>query len=129
MNANSKIYSVKTISAILVFSSIIFFPFGYFYASRSTLLTEFVETNSNQLSRSLLERSSLYSLARQKNHEKLEKLLEALIYGDIVSISQLRLLETETSLLYCKELEVLMSNASKEAQFIDDLELLLKACS
>lgn len=114
----------------LLITIIIFLAFflGYFFASKEMLATEFMEVNSNALSRSFLERSSLYRLFRQGQDDKLEKTLEALIFGDLVAMGEIGFSSTSNSELLCAQLKELQLVLEGEAFFSSELDRMAEIC-
>lgn len=104
------------------------FSLGYFFASKAMLTTAFVETNSNVISRSFSERSSLYKLLRRNQNEKAEKTLEALIFGDLMAIGEINFSNTSNFELLCRQLKELQSVSHEENLFSAELEKRVKAC-
>ena len=108
--------------------SVVFFILGYLYSSKLFLLQEFVETNSNSLSRTFFERSSLYALIAQGKNEKSKDFLEALIYSDLIAMDMIDFYATTSSDVFCSQLYKLKDASNETAIFIDELEDRLRKC-
>ena len=104
------------------------FSLGYFFASRGMLTTAFTETSSNVLSRSFIERSSLYKLSRQGQDERLDNALEALILGDLVAMRELGFSNTSNAELLCVQLKELRAILENDVLFSTELDNVLAAC-
>lgn len=114
---------------LYVVCSVVFFAFGYVVSSRALLKAEFSEVTSESISGPFVERSSLYVLARQHDYEKLEKLLETLVSGDIVAMKMAGFSETRNSEKICAQLKRLKESANAEAVFNNDLMDAMHMCT
>lgn len=112
----------------VILISIAFFALGYLYSSKSMLFTEFVESNSNLLSKTFLERSSMYLMLRQEKAEKAEKVIESLIFSDLVAMEVIDFSDTSNADIFCSRLVELKKFASDGVIFTDELEGLIKKC-
>ena len=113
---------------LLIIIILLAFFLGYVFASKEMLVTEFMEVNSNALSRSFLQRSSLYKLHRQDEGDKLEKTLEALIFSDLVAMGEIGFSNTSNSELLCAELRELQLVIEGENFFSSELDRVVKVC-
>ena len=114
---------------LIIIVIVMAFFLGYSFASREMLATEFMEVNSNSLSRSFLERSSLYKLLRQDQGNKLEKTLEALIFGDLVAMGEIGFSSTSNSELLCGQLKELQLVLKVEVYFSSELDRIVEFCN
>lgn len=112
----------------VVLISVAFFALGYLYSSKSMLFTEFVESNSNVLSRTFLERSSVYLMLRQGQEDKAEKIIESLVFSDLVAMEALDFSDTSNAEIFCSRLVELKSFVGEGVVFTDELEKLIKKC-
>ena len=112
----------------VILISVAFFALGYLYSSKSILFTEFVESNSNILARTFLERSSVYLMLRQEKEGKAEKVIESLIVGDLVAMEAIDFSDTSNAEFFCSRLVELKSFVSEGVVFTDELEKLIKKC-
>lgn len=114
---------------IFLFGAIVFFTLGYLFSARAFLFNEYVETNSNVLSRSFIERSSAYIMLRQDDMEKATKTFESLIYSDLIAMEVIDFSDTSNRVIFCTQLNRLKKSIDNDNVFFtDQLDSLITKC-
>jgi hypothetical protein len=119
---------MKTV-ILCVICSIVFFVGGYAASSWFLLRSEFGNVTSSAISREFTERSTLYILSKNEQNAKVQSLLEALIFGDIVAMKIGDFSSSTSAEQLCSQLRSLEKSSSATAMFRGELLEVLPKCN